>query len=157
MTPIADDARWAFFAAETQPEPPVCDGRTVPIAGISTNDPPVDPGRLTDRNPKTWWAGSHFQRPGDELILDLGTTVQPCAVAVSVGEFRKSYPRQLAVETSLTGREWTRVAIARTVGLTMRGALRNPKTVTILIPVRPSAGRFVRLGSTNRIRRSRGS
>jgi hypothetical protein len=145
VPPIADDNRWTFFAMETQPEAPVCDGRTAPIAGISTNDPPIDLARLTDHDPKTWWAGSHYQRVGDELILDLGTQVHPCAVVLSVGEFRISYPRQLAVETSPTGREWTRVALKRTAGLTMRGALANPRTVSIVIPLAASAGRFVRL------------
>jgi hypothetical protein len=145
VTSIADDDRWAFYALETPPQAPVCDGRTVPIAAMSTNDPPVDLGRLTDRNPKTWWSGSHFQRPGDELVLDLGTEVRPCAVVLSVGEFRISYPRQLAVETSPTGHEWTRVALTRTAGLTMRGALADPKTVSIIVPLAASAGRFVRL------------
>jgi hypothetical protein len=145
VTPVADEPRWAFFAAETQPEPPVCDGRPVPIAGISTNDPPATLGLLTDHDPKTFWATSHFQRLGDELILDLGTQVHPCAVAVSVGEFRVSYPRKLAVGTSLTGEEWTTVAVQRTAGLTMRGALNNPKTVSIVIPLAASVGRFVRL------------
>jgi hypothetical protein len=130
---------------ETAPEPAVCDGRTAPIASISTNDPPLDLARLTDHNPRTYWAGSHFQRVGDELILDLGTQVRPCAVVLSMGEFRVSYPRQLTVETSSTGQEWTRVAIKRTAGLTMQGALANPKTVPIVIPLAVSAGRFVRL------------
>jgi hypothetical protein len=145
VTPIADDDRWAFFAADVQPVKPVCEGASIPIAGLSTNDTPADLALLTDRNPKTWWAASHFQRPGDELILDLGKTARPCAVIVSVGEFRISYPRQLAVETSLTGRDWVRVAIERTAGLTMRGALRDPKSVSIVIPLAASAGRFVRL------------
>jgi hypothetical protein len=145
VAPIGDEGRWTFFAMETQPAATVCDGRTAPIAGISTNDPPIDLTRLTDRNPKTWWAGSHYQRVGDELILDLGTQVRPCAVVLSMGEFRISYPRQLAVETSPTGGEWTRVALKRTAGLTMRGALVDPKTVSIVIPLAASAGRFVRL------------
>jgi hypothetical protein len=145
VAPIADENRWTFFAMDTLPAAPACDGRTVPIAGISTNDPPIDLARLTDHNPKTFWAGSHYQRVGDELILDLGTQVRPCAVVLSMGEFRISYPRQLTVETSSTGHEWTRVAIKRTAGLTMQGALANPKTVPIVIPLAVSAGRFVRL------------
>ncbi len=144
-TPIADEGRWTFFAMDTQPEPSVCDGRPAPIASISTNGAPVDLARLTDRDPRTWWAGPHTQRIGDELILDLGAEVRPCAVMLSMGEFRISYPRQLTVETSSTGREWTRVAARRTAGLTMRGALANPKSVPIVIPLAASAGRFVRL------------
>ena len=143
--PIAEEGRWTFFAMDTPPGPGACDGRAAPIANIATNDPPVDLARLTDHNPKTWWAGSHYQRVGDELILDLGMQVRPCAVVLSMGEFRISYPRQLTVETSSTGQEWTRVAIKRTAGLTMLGALANPRTVSIVIPLAVSAGRFVRL------------
>jgi hypothetical protein len=145
VTPTADDARWAFFAAEPPAAAPVCSGRAVPISSISTNNPPVDLSRLTDRNPHTMWATSHVQHQGDELTLDLAIPLHPCAVEISVGEFRKSYPRKLAVETSLTGDEWTTVAVERTAGLTMRGALRNPKMVTIVIPLAASVGRFVRL------------
>jgi hypothetical protein len=145
VVPIADDHRWAFFAAEPPAAAPVCTGRAIPIAGISTDDVRPDAGVLTDRNPKTFWATSHAQRAGDALILDLGHQAHPCAVTVSVGEFRISYPRKLAVDTSPTGHQWTTVATERTAGLTMRGALADPKTVPIAIALAPSLGRFVRL------------
>jgi hypothetical protein len=145
VAPIGDENRWTFFAMETPPAPPACDGRPAPIAHISTNDSPIDLARVTDRDPKTWWAGSHAQRVGDELVMDLGTQARPCAVVLSMGEFRISYPRQLAVETSTTGHEWSRVALKRTAGLTMRGALADPRTVSIVIPLAASTGRFVRL------------
>ena len=145
VTSIADEERWAFFAAEPQPVKPVCEGTSMPIAALTTNDTPADLGVLTDHDPKTWWKASHIQRRGDELMLDLGRAAQPCAVIVSVGEFRISYPRQLTVETSLTGRDWIRVALERTAGLTMRGALRDPKHVPIAIALSPSTARFVRL------------
>jgi hypothetical protein len=79
------------------------------------------------------------------LTLDLGHSVRPCAVIVSVGEFRKSYPRKLAVETSESSADWNTVASERTAGLTMRGALNDPKTVPIVIGLAPSTARFVRL------------
>jgi hypothetical protein len=145
VTPIADDERWAFFAAEPQPVKPVCAGSSIPIVRASTNDTPADLALLTDHDPKTWWSASHVQRRGDELILDLGLTAKPCAVIVSMGEFRISYPRQLTVETSLTGRDWVRVAFERAAGLTMRGALADPKRVPIEIPLAASVGRFVRV------------
>jgi hypothetical protein len=145
VRPIADEDRWAFFSVEPQPVASVCAGTSIRIVALSTNDAPADLAALTDRNPTTWWETSHVQRPGDELILDLGTTAQPCAVTISVGEFRVSYPRQLSVETSVTGHEWTRVALERAAALTLRGALRDPKNVPLVIPLAASSGRFVRL------------
>jgi hypothetical protein len=71
--------------------------------------------------------------------------MRPCAVFASVGEFRASYPRKLVVETSEDGGEWNTVASERTAGLTMRGALNDPKTVPIVIGLSPSTARFVRL------------
>jgi hypothetical protein len=144
-TLVADDGRWAFFALDTPPAASVCAGRALPIVAIATNDTPADLRLLTDRNPKTWWATSHAQRAGDALTLDLGSTTRPCAVALSVGEFRISYPRRLAVETSVDGQQWTTVARHRMAGLTMQGALRDPKAVTMMIPLAGSRGRFVRL------------
>jgi hypothetical protein len=145
VSPIADDDRWAFFAAEPPSVASVCTGRAMPIAAISTDDVRPRAGVLTDGNPKTWWEASHAQRVGDALILDLGQQTHPCAVTVSVGEFRISYPRKLAVDTSPTGDRWTTVATERTAGLTMRGALADPKIVPIVIALAPSVGRFVRL------------
>jgi len=145
VTPVADEERWAFFAADLPPPTPACSGQATPIASIATDGPPVARNALTDGSSGTWWATSHAQRPGDALQLDFGGPVHPCAVVLSVGEFRASYPRKLAIETSLTGREWTTVAVTRTAGLTLRGALEDPKSVSIAIPLAASVGRFLRL------------
>ena len=87
----------------------------------------------------------HAQRVDDALTLGLERQARPCAVMVSVGEFRTSYPRKLVVETSESGTEWLTVATERTAGLTMRGALTDPKTVPIVIGLSASTARFVRL------------
>jgi hypothetical protein len=79
------------------------------------------------------------------LILDLGRKARPCAVIVSVGEIRNSYARKLSIDTSENGIAWNTVADERTAGLTMRAALEDPKTVSIVIGLAPSTGRLVRL------------
>ena len=112
---------------------------------ISSADPAPTLRALTDRDPKSWWTTAHAQRDGDALLLDLGATVQPCAVTLSVGEFGASYPRKLVVETSAGGVAWTTVAEERTAGLTVKAALDDPKAVSMVIPLAPSAAKFVRL------------
>jgi hypothetical protein len=146
ITILGGDERWEFFsAAPPPPAAPACSGEPEPIASATATDEPVLLRVLTDRNPRTWWATAHAQRVGEALTLELGRTVRPCAVIVSVGEFRMSYPRKLVVETSESGAEWNTVATERTAGLTMRGALSDPKTVPITIALAPSRARFLRL------------
>jgi hypothetical protein len=146
ITSLGGDDRWAFFSAGPPPPPaPVCDGEAVPIASAVDASGPAVLRVLTDRNPRTWWATVHAQRIGDTLTLELGHKARPCAVIVSVGEFRKSYPRKLIVETSENGADWKIVATERTAGLTMRGALAHPKTVPIMIGLTRAVARFVRL------------
>jgi hypothetical protein len=145
VRPQAEDDRWAFFAAEPPSPSATCEGRPLPIAGMAAEPPAGDLRVLTDRDPATWWTTSHAQREGDALVLDLGRAVQPCAVAIAIGQFRASYPRQLVVETSLTRDAWTAVADRRTAGLAMTGALQDPATVSIVVPLSPSTGRFLRL------------
>jgi len=143
---LGGDQRWQFFSASAPPAAAaVCAGDVVPIAKADADSGPTSLLPLTDRNPFTWWTTVHAQRAGDTLTLDLGHVAHPCAAIVSVGEFRKSYPRKLIVETSEFGSVWRTVAIQRTAGLTMRGALDNPKLVPIVIGLAPSTGRFVRL------------
>jgi hypothetical protein len=146
ITPLGGDERWEFFSAGSPPLPaPVCGGESVAIASAIDGKGPADLRVLTDRNPRTWWTTVHAQRIGDTLTLEIGRKARPCAVILSVGEFRKSYPRKLIVETSERGIDWKIVATERTAGLTMRGALSNPKTVPIAIGLTRSSARFVRL------------
>jgi len=146
IKPLGTDRHWQFFSAG--PPPPratVCGGDYLAIASAVDGKGPAQLSVLTDRNPRTWWTTVHAQQVGDTLTLELGRKARPCAVVVSVGEFRRSYPRKLIVETSETGVDWTIVATERTAGLTMRGALRDPKMVPIEIALKRSTARFVRL------------
>lgn len=133
---LGGDARWAFFAADGGATPRLaCDGTPSPIASINAGHQSLDRGALTDGNPKTRWDSSHPQATDDALTIDLGRATHPCAVVLSVGEFRKNYPRRLVVETSSDSRNWNTVATERTAGLTIRGALDDPATVPITIPL----------------------
>jgi hypothetical protein len=143
---LGADRHWQFFSAG--PPPPratVCGGDPLPIASAVDDKGPAPLDVLTDRNPHTWWTTVHAQQVGDTLTLELGRKARPCAVVVSVGEYRRNYPRKLVVEASETGVDWTVVATERTAGLTMRGALRDPRTIPIEIALTRSTARFVRL------------
>jgi hypothetical protein len=138
--------RRTFYALEpAPPASPPCVGDLIPIAAVSDDRGPMDATPLIDHDPHTWWSTPHPQRVGDRLLLDLGRLEQPCAVSVSVGEFRKSYARQLVIDTSSDGAAWNEVASLRTAGLTMQAALADPRRVTMTVGLNPSRARFVRL------------
>ena len=146
IRPLGVDRHWQFFSAGSPPpRAAVCGGDHVAIASAVDGQGPAPLGVLTDRDPRTWWMTAHPQQVGDSLTLELGRKARPCAVVVSVGEYRRNYPRKLIVETSETGVDWTIVATERTAGLTMRGALRDPRTIPIEIALTRSTARFVRL------------
>jgi hypothetical protein len=146
VTRLADDDRREYFAAAPTPPPPSpCRGDPLPIVAAADNRGSVALAPLTDRNPLTFWSLLRPQRDGDLLQLDLGKPAETCAVFLSVGRFRESYPRQLTVETSLDAIVWRTAAALRTAGPTMRAALEDPTQVTVPITLLPGTGRFVRL------------
>jgi len=146
VTRLPPDPRWAFYALEPPAaEAPPCGDDPLPIVSIADAHGAVDLGSLTDHDTHTWWTTPQPQQLGDRLAIDLGSTSHPCAVSVSVGESLTSYPRKLAVDTSVDGAAWTLVATRRTAGLTMKAALDDPRHVNIVIPITPTAARYVRL------------
>jgi hypothetical protein len=146
VTPLAPDERWLYFAVAPPPAPPsICSGDSLPIVAGTSNGEPIDVSIVADNNPDTWWTAPRPQRVGDSIVLDFGSQARPCAIFLSVGQFGRSYPRKLIVDTSKDGVEWKAVATRRTAGLTMRAALDDPKRVAIPVPLESSNGRFLRL------------
>jgi hypothetical protein len=146
VSPLAHDEQWMYFAAAPTPAPPpICSGDRLPIVAAISNGEPIDVSVIADDNPDTWWTAPRPQRVGDSLVLDFGAPARPCAVFLSMGQFGRSYPRKLIVDTSQDGVEWKAVAARRTAGLTMRAALDDPRRVTIPVPLESSSGRFLRL------------
>jgi hypothetical protein len=146
VTPLVDDGTRGFFsAAPAAPPVAVCRGDRLPIRPVAGDRPSVDLLALRDGDPRTWWQTGHPQQPGDSLLVDLGRVARPCAVTLAVGEFRKSYARQLSVETSVDGVGWRHDSTARMAGLTVRAALDDPINVAVSLPLGAQDARFIRL------------
>jgi hypothetical protein len=146
VTPLAPDERWLYFSAAPPPAPPaICSGDSLPIVAATSNGQPIDLAVLRDNNPDTWWTAPRPQRVGDSIVVDFGSEARPCAVFVSMGQFGRSYPRQLIVDTSQDAVQWNTVATRRTAGLTMQAALDDPKRVAFPVPLESSSGRYLRL------------
>jgi len=145
-TALGRDGQWTFFSLQPRPAPPrQCTGGDVPIESAHTSMGAIDLHAVTDRNPLTWWSSPEPQRAGDRIELTLARLARPCAIVLSVGQFRASYPRHLVIDTSSDRSSWTTVADVRTAGLTIRAALEDPRAVPVTIAIEPHAARFIRL------------
>jgi hypothetical protein len=145
VAPLGDDENHAFYAIGPGEAPAACRGARLPLAAVADTSGSLDLRTLTDGNVYTRWITPHAQREGDLLTVDIGRAGRVCAVTLSVGEFRKNYPRLLLMETSLDAIHWAAPVSIRTAALTVRAALTDPKAVAIDIPVGPVDARFVRL------------
>ena len=145
VTPLAPEGQWLFYALAPPIPAPACEETLSPVVSIAFNGSPIDPAPLADGNPHTWWTTTNAALAGESLVLDLGRSRAPCALAVSVGELVRSYPRRLTVDSSEDGTRWQPVASARTAGLTIRAALDDPARVAFAIPLTPSVARYLRV------------
>jgi len=146
VTILGDDHDWTFVAI-ARASPPVahCSAHRLTIVAVSDNDGSVDLASLTDDDRRTFWSTQKPQRQGDALTLDLGRPFRACSVAMFLGPYLQGYPRALIAETSLDGLNWQAAFAGKTGGLTIRGAVENPRDVPIRIPLRSAPARFIRL------------
>jgi hypothetical protein len=145
VTRLESNDSWSFFSAVPPPSQPACAAAAIRIRSIRSNTAPVDLTALTDGRPETFWDKRPQQRAGEALVLELDRESHPCAVDISYGEFQDCYSRELIIDSSPDGSNWTPVARRRTAGLALRAALADPRSVTVSIPLEPSAGRFLRI------------
>jgi hypothetical protein len=138
-------AGWSFFAVAPAPAPRICSGEALPIAAVSDRHGSVDLVTLTDHDVSTHWSTPGPQHTGDELVVDLGGVVRPCAILLSAGEFRRSYPRQLGIATSVDEVEWHGQLSRRAAGPTVRAALDNPKMPFAEFALSSTEARYISL------------
>jgi hypothetical protein len=144
---VGTDPRWTFFELPATAPAPRCEGAEAPLAAAHDNTGQVSIGMLTDRDPMTRWLTSYNgQQRGDMLELELGRSIRPCALRLSLGGIAHVYPRSLDVATSLDGAHWDVVFTGSTAAQTVRGAVANPRDIWLdILPTRQLPARFIRL------------
>jgi hypothetical protein len=146
VTLLQAEPGWAFFelAPKSRQAEPPCMANPVVIRAVADNRGPADLAAVTDGNWRTWWETPGPQQPGDAFTLDLGLAVRACELKMLLGPFVERYPRRLSVETSLDGVTWTLAFAGPGGGVTLRGALDEPGTVPVRIPLSSAAVRYIR-------------
>lgn len=129
---------------------PATVGSRVPIASVTSGLYPEDLGRLQDGDPDTAWETGTPQAgtPDESVTVDLGTSTRIVGVDLTMGLYRATYPRGLAIERSADCSAWEVVWHGPTAALTLRSALREPTRIPIEVRFDPVEARCVRLRQT---------
>jgi hypothetical protein len=137
---------WAFQyrlprrAALASPTP----GAAVPIASASTGCDGGTVGLALDRDETTRWICPPIGVP-QQLRIDLGRPVAVGAYVQGMGRFSWEAPRYLVIETSVDGRSWREVWNGSVLEQVIDGALRDPRSLRIVVPFAPHAARYLRI------------
>jgi hypothetical protein len=140
--PVGTDGTLALYqVAGTQAEE-VTLGRALPIVAIRAHA--HDPAPIVDGRADTEWMDGS-QRPGQWVIVDLGSARDVGGVTHSLGEHPWDFPRRLVIEVSLDGASWAEVWNGPTGGMAFLAAVRAPRESPMRLTFTPHAARFVRL------------
>jgi hypothetical protein len=122
-------------------------GLTLPVAAIATTANPRDINAVLDGDLDTRWH-SQPQRGGETITIDLGHPRSVIGLELRLGAYPGQYPRQLLIETSPDGTDWSTVSHGGTALETYDAAIRAPREVPITLPIRRGGVRFLRLQQT---------
>lgn len=146
-TRLGDEEHWTLYWLPHQPRHksrPRCAGDSMTIAAAFDAHGQIDPGILSDRTPDTRWvAGENSDR--GPMVLDLGHTLHPCAVDISMGSVALYYPGWLEVATSTDGVNWRAEFSGPMAGSVWLAALADGRDALITVPLSGGATRFLRL------------
>lgn len=126
------------------------EGDPLPVANITASLYQDLVGRMRDGDRVTRWHTGGPQRPGNELVVDLGGEREVRGVVLEIAGYVADFPRVLVVETSSDGASWTRAWRGRTGLVALSAALVKPREIPLAFPFEPRPARYVRLRQTGR-------
>jgi hypothetical protein len=117
-------------------------GKAWPIASVSAFR--HDTAVIWDGKLETEW-GDNPQRPGQWLVVDLGTVRDVGGLTHALGEYARDFPRRLAIDVSVDGERWERVWENATAAAAFLAAARGPREAALQFVFAPHPARYVRL------------
>jgi hypothetical protein len=138
------------FVVDRLPLEPVRAGDPVRIAHIEANRHAAEVGRMLDGRVDTAWGSGAAQGGGETVVVDLGAPTPIAAVVLRMGSFAFGFPRDLVVDLSLDGVNWSRAFEGSTDVQTVRAALLDPSDVPVTIDLGRVSTRYVRLQQRGR-------
>jgi hypothetical protein len=141
--PILTDGTRRVYHVPATPPPATVLGPVLPIATVTASW--VGAEAVTDGKLETEWHDNPQQLPKHWIAADLGGVHDVAGVTMTLGEWARDYPRQLAIQTSTDGTSWEMAWQGPTVTLAMLAAIDRPRESSIRFSFAPRPARFVRL------------
>jgi hypothetical protein len=127
---------------------PSATGERLEVQSVSASCNPSSARNAVDHDPRTRWECGP-QRPGHELVIDLGRGLAVGSVVQDLGTRTSDFPGHLVVETSLDGVSWDAAWQDSVRGLLIREAIERPgPALRITVPLGRRQARYIRLRQT---------
>ena len=141
------DDRYSAFRVERGPRAvalPRPEGQPLAIASIQAQCGVTHAREMIDGDIMTRWACGREQRPADSFTVDLGSEKQVTGTELVLAGFVADFPRQLSIETSTDGGNWSEAWAGNSALLALSAALEDPLNIPMPFPFTPRAARYVR-------------
>lgn len=138
---------WSSYvlrAGKASTPPLEASGGALAIKAVDSTPSPPHAPRAIDGSLKTRWSGG-MQRSAADYTVELADPGHVEQVVLELGEFITDFPVKLQLEVSADGTVWDIAYLGDTALQAYYGAVKYPKTVPIVIPVRREHVRFVRM------------
>ena len=125
-------------------------GQALPIASVKAQCNETSAREMFDGDIMTRWSCGRQQQPGDTFTLDLGLERQVTGAELLIAGFVGDFPRQLTIETSIDGSNWSPAWNGDTALIALSAALEDPLNIPmpfIFDSRRARYLRFTQLGS----------
>jgi glucosylceramidase len=96
------------------------------------------------------WSTGGPQRPGDELVIDLGTVHQVQGIETWLTGYVADFPRELTIDLSEDGTVWKQAWSGSTGFTAYLAALADPRNVPLRFAFDAAPARLVRMRQSSR-------
>ena len=103
----ADTDGWTIFHVAPRANRGTHVGAALPLHSVESSSSPAGAARMHDGSIETAWTAGSSQVGDEQVTIDLGEPREVGAVTLCLGQFVSGFPRNLAIETSQDGAQWT--------------------------------------------------
>jgi hypothetical protein len=141
--PVLTDGTRQVFRIPLTPAPEVRLGQVLPLAAVAASSEGAEV--VMDGRLDTEWHDGPKQLPRHWLTVDLGAVRDVAGVTLSLGEWARDFPRQLAIDVSGDGISWDRAWQGPTVSMALLASIDRPRECAMRFAFASRSGRYVRL------------
>jgi hypothetical protein len=145
----ADD-RWAAYVVNGLRHPPIELGPRLAPRTIRANRQEQDVARLSDGRIESAWGPGTPQDGREEVVVEFESPQVVTALVLDMGPYAFGFPRNLAIDVSVDGSQWTTVWQSETSVATVRAALADPENVPLTFDLGTPLAKIVRLRQVGR-------